>query len=74
MIKTKNGKIKIKGKPCELMADYSIITGILVREFERNGASKEKAIEFVRDAHKCGLMSPIEVLSETLEKENEADE
>ena len=68
MIKTKNGKTKIKGELCEIMADYSQITGRLVKLFEREGFSKDTAIEMVQDAHKHGLMPPIEIQKEIIEK------
>lgn len=68
MIKTRNGKVRVKGELCEIMADYSLITGRLVKLFEKEGFSKDTAVEMVQDAHKHGLMTPMEIRKEIIEK------
>lgn len=68
MIKSKDGKGTIKGRPTTLLADYSSITKGLVEALVQNGVTEEEAREMVRYAHRIGLMTDEEIKKEVVEK------
>lgn len=68
MIKSKDGKGTMKGRPTTLLADYSSITKCLVEALVRNGVTEEEAREMVRYAHRLGLMTDEDIKKEAAEK------
>lgn len=82
MIKSKNGKGKMKGTFNELVCDFGVITNRLAKAFEGSGIPKEEAQKLLRKAFELGLKTEeelheeakkalIKLLSEEEEKDNE---
>lgn len=68
MIKSKDGKGTMKGRPITLLAEYSSITKGLVEALVQNGVTEEEAREMVRHAHRLGLMTDEDIKKEAAEK------
>lgn len=67
MIKTTKGKIKLKGKLCDILADYSVITKNLIEALVENGATREDAVKDVAKAHRLGSLTEQEFIDENME-------
>lgn len=64
MIKCENGTTKIEGSVTGLMADYALITRMLIESFtEKYG--EDEAKKRVKRAHSLGLMSETELDAES---------
>lgn len=68
MIKTKNGKVDLKGIGPELLADYSTITKPLIEAIGKFEGSEEFGRQAVEHAYKLGTMSEEEIRKEAKEK------
>lgn len=67
MIKTKNGKVKIKGRVNEIMADIAVIVRSAKKGFiEKAGMTNATAEEAVKFAVELGLSD--EKIGDTIEK------
>lgn len=49
MIKSKNGKTKIRGTGMDVINDFLSITDTIADAFEENGLNKEQSVEFLRE-------------------------
>ena len=79
MLKTKNGKTKMKGYVGDLLADYSLITKKMMDMLEAQ-IGREKAVAILDDAYGFGKMTKEELVARVIEtltkrmEEEKADE
>lgn len=68
MIKTKRGKLQIKGDLTEVMADVSVIVTHLYNNVLPETMTQEEAKEMIMHAVECGLMTEEERNAQIFEK------
>ena len=79
MLKTKNGKTKMKGFIPDLLADYSMLTKNMMSMLEKQ-VGREKAVKILDGAYENGKMTERELEAKIIEmltkgmKEDKADE
>ena len=67
MLKVKNGKAKIEGRPMDIAVELTSLIKCIVESYEEAGMKREDADKFIRRAMELGLKSEKELREEANE-------
>ena len=72
MIKTKKGRVKLRGTIGEIFADYAVITKSVIKMLVGDGIAREDAVKDVSEAHRIGTLTDEEFIDEQMESVKKA--